>query len=156
MTLPALSDFSTALVIQTATVFFMSLMAIYPKKGSRSKPAPSAHTGVVGTTLTIAASPDLTNLNSDYKDLPVLLSIFSNQTLNSEAKLERKVDLSACHSSTAVELARVYGLNEFSIQKVPSSRKNPTVHHDESIWVDIRREHSCQTAKKSGMIRRPS
>jgi hypothetical protein len=68
------SFFSTALMTPTATVYFMSLTANLPRGGYSAKT--STHMGLVGTSLIIAASPDLTNLGSSSMTLPVRLSFF--------------------------------------------------------------------------------
>jgi hypothetical protein len=62
------------LITPTATVYFISLTANLPSGGYSEKI--STHIGFVGTNLTIAASPDLTNFGSSSMTLPVLLSFF--------------------------------------------------------------------------------
>jgi len=68
------SFFSTALMTPTATVYFISLTANLPSGGYSENI--STHIGFVGTNLTMAASPDLTNFGSSSMTLPVLLSFF--------------------------------------------------------------------------------
>jgi hypothetical protein len=62
------------LITPTATVYFISLTANLPSGGYSEKT--STHIGFYGTSLIMAASPDLTNFGSSSITLPVLLSFF--------------------------------------------------------------------------------
>jgi hypothetical protein len=73
----------TALITPTATVYFISLTANLPNGGYSAKL--STHIGLVGTKLTIAASPDLMNFGSSSRTAPFLLSIFDLISANLHA-----------------------------------------------------------------------
>jgi hypothetical protein len=67
----------------TATVYFISLTANLPRGGYSEKA--SQHIGLVGSNLTIQASPDFTNLGSTSSSLPVRLSILDLISANLQA-----------------------------------------------------------------------
>ena len=66
--------FSTSLITPTATVYFISLTANLPRGGKALNY--STHIGLLGTSLTIAASPYLINFGSSSIKTPDLLSTF--------------------------------------------------------------------------------
>merc|ERR1712088_761112 len=72
-----------ALITPTATVCLMSLTANLPRGGNSAKG--STHMGLLGSSLTMAASPDLMNLGASSVDLPVRLSTFSRISANLQA-----------------------------------------------------------------------
>merc|ERR1719220_2330412 len=72
-----------ALITPTATVCLMSLTANLPRGGNSAKG--STHMGLLGRSLTMAASPDLMNLGASSVDLPVRLSTFSRISANLQA-----------------------------------------------------------------------
>merc|ERR1712032_535464 len=65
------------------TVCLMSLTANLPRGGNSAKG--STHMGLLGSSLTMAASPDLMNLGASSVDLPVRLSTFSRISANLQA-----------------------------------------------------------------------
>jgi hypothetical protein len=67
----------------TATVYFMSLTANLPRGGNSEKT--SQLIGLVGSIVTIAASPDLMNFGNSSSTTPVLLSILLTISLNLQA-----------------------------------------------------------------------
>src|SRR5712691_421107 len=81
--LPPLSVFSTDLMTPTATVCLMSRTAKRPSGGYSEYD--STHIGLLGTSLTMQASPDLTNLGACSMALPVRRSIFSRSSANLQA-----------------------------------------------------------------------
>merc|ERR1712241_10527 len=81
--LPVTSLGVVALMTPTATVCLMSLTANLPRGGNSAKG--STHTGLLGSSLTMAASPDLMNLGASSVDLPVRLSTFSMISANLQA-----------------------------------------------------------------------
>merc|ERR1711915_1105631 len=72
-----------ALITPTATVCLISLTAKRPRGGYSEKA--STHMGLLGTSCTMAASPDLMNLGLASVDLPVRLSTFSLISANLQA-----------------------------------------------------------------------
>merc|ERR1712106_688480 len=72
-----------ALMTPTATVCLMSRTANLPRGGSELKA--STHIGLEGCKTTIAASPDLMNLELSSVDLPVRRSTFSLISANLQA-----------------------------------------------------------------------
>merc|ERR1719283_67628 len=72
-----------ALITPTATVCLMSRTAKRPRGGYSEKA--STHIGLLGTSLTIAASPDLMNFGLSSVDLPVRRSTFSLISANLHA-----------------------------------------------------------------------
>merc|ERR1719339_874618 len=81
--LPATSLGVVALMTPTATVCLMSLTANLPRGGNSAKG--STHMGLLGSSLTMAASPDLMNLGASSVDFPVRLSTFSKISANLQA-----------------------------------------------------------------------
>merc|ERR1719458_2287352 len=81
--LPATSLGVVALMTPTATVCLMSLTANLPRGGNSAKG--STHMGLLGISLTMAASPDLMNLGASSVDFPVRLSTFSKISANLQA-----------------------------------------------------------------------
>merc|ERR1719167_319919 len=81
--LPVVSFFSTLLITPTATVCFMSRTANLPKGGYSWND--STHIGLLGVSLTMAASPDLTLLGLSSSFLPERRSIFSINSVNLQA-----------------------------------------------------------------------
>merc|ERR1712037_767982 len=79
--------FSAALVVLPVTslgvVALMTLTANLPRGGNSAKG--STHMGLLGSSLTMAASPDLMNLGASSVDLPVRLSTFSKISANLQA-----------------------------------------------------------------------
>merc|ERR1711928_35499 len=80
---PATSLGVVALMTPTATVCLISLTANLPRGGNSAKG--STHMGLLGSSLTMAASPDLMNLGASSVDLPVRLSTFSMISANLQA-----------------------------------------------------------------------
>merc|ERR1719447_2262536 len=80
---PATSLGVVALMTPTATVCLMSLTANLPRGGNSAKG--STHIGLLGSSLTMAASPDLMNLGASSVDFPVRLSTFSRISANLQA-----------------------------------------------------------------------
>merc|ERR1719474_2584875 len=80
---PATSLGVVALMTPTGTVCLMSLTANLPRGGNSAKG--STHMGLLGSSLTMAASPDLMNLGASSVDLPVRLSTFSMISANLQA-----------------------------------------------------------------------
>merc|ERR1719234_2718833 len=72
-----------ALMTPTATVCLMSRTANLPRGANSLKG--STHIGFDGTSLTMAASPDLMNLGLSSVDLPVRRSTFSLISANLQA-----------------------------------------------------------------------
>merc|ERR1719411_1962278 len=72
-----------ALMTPTATVCLMSLTANLPRGGNSAKG--STHMGLLGSSFTMAASPDLMNLGASSVDFPVRLSTFSRISANLQA-----------------------------------------------------------------------
>merc|ERR1712083_864926 len=81
--LPCTSLGVVALITPTATVCLMSLTANLPRGGNSAKG--SRHMGLLGSSFTMAASPDLMNLGASSVDLPVRLSTFSKISANLQA-----------------------------------------------------------------------
>jgi hypothetical protein len=75
-----------SLITPTATVYFISLTANLPSGGYSEKT--STHIGLDGNILTMQACPDLTNLGSSSRTLPVLLSIEERISSNLTAMWE--------------------------------------------------------------------
>ncbi len=80
---PPFSVFSTDLMTPTATVCLMSRTAKRPRGGYSEYD--STHIGLLGTSLTMQASPDLTNFGDCSMALPVRRSIFSRSSENLQA-----------------------------------------------------------------------
>merc|ERR1712224_912449 len=72
-----------ALMTPTATVCLMSRTAKRPRGGNSENA--STHIGLLGRSLTMAASPDLMNLGLSSVDLPVRRSTFSLISANLQA-----------------------------------------------------------------------
>merc|ERR1712240_16626 len=81
--LPSATFAVVALITPTATVCLMSRTANLPRGGYSEKA--STHIGLLGTSLTMAASPDLMNLGLSSVDLPVRRSTFSLISANLHA-----------------------------------------------------------------------
>ena len=73
--LPSAALGVVALMTPTATVCLMSRTANLPRGGNSEKG--STHMGLLGVSMTIAASPDLMNLGLSSVDFPVRRSTFS-------------------------------------------------------------------------------
>merc|ERR1712088_896071 len=80
---PSVHFFLLAFITPTATVCLMSLTANLPRGGNSAKG--STHMGLLGSSLTMAASPDLMNLGASSVDFPVRLSTFSRISANLQA-----------------------------------------------------------------------
>merc|ERR1711911_166869 len=80
---PATSLGVVDLITPTATVCLMSLTAKRPRGGYSEKA--STHMGLLGISLTMAASPDLMNLGFSSVALPVRLSTFCLISANLQA-----------------------------------------------------------------------
>merc|ERR1711896_25275 len=76
---PATSLGVVALMTPTATVCLMSLTANLPRGGNSAKG--STHMGLLGSSLTMAASPDLMNLGASSVDFPVRVNRPPRRTL---------------------------------------------------------------------------
>merc|ERR1712177_123389 len=81
--LPSTTLTVVALMTPTATVCLMSRTANLPRGGKSVKG--STHIGLLGVSLTMAASPDLMNLGLSSTDLPVRRSTFSLISANLQA-----------------------------------------------------------------------
>merc|ERR1719222_1441587 len=78
--LPSFSDLSTDLMTPTATVWRMSRTAKRPSGGYSAND--STHSGFVGSSVTMHASPVFTNFGFSSSTLPDRLSIFWSMFLN--------------------------------------------------------------------------